>query len=703
MDNRPVQKKILLVEDEKITALIEKNILENNNFSVVIARSGEEAIEAVNKHSDFDLVLMDIDLGKGLDGTAAAEHILKYNDLPLIFLSSHTEPEIVKKTEGITSYGYILKNSGETVLIAAIKMAFRLYDSHIREKELNRKLKLQSLVLDQIDDKVTVTGMDGTISYVNNAVTAKIKQKKQEVIGTNIKALAEEIYINPQFSNIIESTRRDGSWEGELQTKSGDQGERTNYCRTKLIFDDEGNPFALCGLSTDITEVKQMREKILKDREFYELLLDSSYNPLFVTSADLEIIYSNQPFNEFLRSLGILKLAKGSHLNDICNFLGDSTESDYSDVFSLGKPKITEEVIVVNSKVKYLEIIKSPVFSNSLEVISVVTVFRDITLSKNAEKKYRDLFIHAPVGIVHVDSNGIITDCNDNFVRIIGSSKQALVGLETLKLPDQRVVKTIKKALEGHTAIFKGTYNSVTADKATVAKAKFTPFSPYGETNCGAIGIIEDITEREEADSQIKSLLKEKDLLLKDSHHRVKNNMGIIKGLLLLRAEELKDQNLKKILKEAATKINSLIVLQDRLYKTENHASINVDHYIRTLASEILNVLSHDKAVRCIIESENLELHPKKLLSTGIILNELITNSLKHGFTGNPDPQISITVKNIDDELILTYEDNGIGIPENLPFSDGMFGLNLVKLMTSELSGKLEILKSKVTIRFPVL
>ncbi|MFC1670361.1 PAS domain S-box protein [Spirochaetota bacterium] len=132
------QKTILLVEDEVIIALAEKKTLEKYGYKVFSVSTGEKAVETVEKKSDIDLILMDIDLGKGMDGTEAAEIILKYNDVPVVFLSSHTESEIVEKTEGITSYGYVVKNSGETVLDASIKMAFKLFEER---QEVNRQRK----------------------------------------------------------------------------------------------------------------------------------------------------------------------------------------------------------------------------------------------------------------------------------------------------------------------------------------------------------------------------------------------------------------------------------------------------------------------------------------------------------------------------------------------------------------------------------
>ena len=136
-----MNKTILLVEDEAIIAVIHRKILNKFGFDVITAATGEKAVEIACSTPGIDLILMDIDLGEGIDGTEAAERILACKEIPLVFLSSHTEPEVVNKTEGITSYGYIVKNSGETVLIASIRMAFKLFEAKVKEKFKNEELQ----------------------------------------------------------------------------------------------------------------------------------------------------------------------------------------------------------------------------------------------------------------------------------------------------------------------------------------------------------------------------------------------------------------------------------------------------------------------------------------------------------------------------------------------------------------------------------
>jgi CheY-like chemotaxis protein len=128
-----IQKKILLVEDEAIIGLSGKKQLEKYGYNVLHTMTGEKAIDIVlNQNESIDLILMDIDLGRGIDGVMAAKLILKEKEIPIVFLSNHTEPEIVEKTKKIASYGYVVKSSGIRVLNESIKMAFKLFNAKLK-------------------------------------------------------------------------------------------------------------------------------------------------------------------------------------------------------------------------------------------------------------------------------------------------------------------------------------------------------------------------------------------------------------------------------------------------------------------------------------------------------------------------------------------------------------------------------------------
>ena len=138
--------------------MAKKQQLAKLGYTVDHVLTGEAAVSyALDADSRPDLILMDIDLGKGIDGTEAARQILNETDIPVIFLSSHTEPEVVEKTEKITSYGYVVKNSVITVLDASIKMAFKLFEAYRSYNSRNQELYAIAEELEQANEELTST------------------------------------------------------------------------------------------------------------------------------------------------------------------------------------------------------------------------------------------------------------------------------------------------------------------------------------------------------------------------------------------------------------------------------------------------------------------------------------------------------------------------------------------------------------------
>ncbi|MDQ7827155.1 MAG: response regulator [Candidatus Eremiobacteraeota bacterium] len=151
--NGSARKKILLVEDQKVTSKVEAYALEKMEYEVTIVISGEKAVEAIKTDPSIDLVLMDIELGEGIDGTEAARQILAVRNLPLIFLTAHSGQEMVEKVRGITRYGYVIKNSGDFVLRSSIEMTFELFDAHANLERKKEELRILSSHLQKVREE----------------------------------------------------------------------------------------------------------------------------------------------------------------------------------------------------------------------------------------------------------------------------------------------------------------------------------------------------------------------------------------------------------------------------------------------------------------------------------------------------------------------------------------------------------------------
>jgi PAS domain S-box-containing protein len=178
-----IRKRLLLVEDEAIIALGEKKQLERYGYEVLTVTSGQKALEVCKVDRDIGLILMDIDLGRGMDGTEAARLILQERELPIVFLSSHTEPDIVARTEAITSYGYVVKNSSITVLDASIKMAFRLFQANQQTLAVNKKLEA---TLDALPELLFEVDLDGRYWDAHYPDPSLLYRPVTELIGLRV-------------------------------------------------------------------------------------------------------------------------------------------------------------------------------------------------------------------------------------------------------------------------------------------------------------------------------------------------------------------------------------------------------------------------------------------------------------------------------------------------------------------------------------
>jgi PAS domain S-box-containing protein len=203
------------------------------------------------------------------------------------------------------------------------------------------------------------------------------------------------------------------------------------------------------------------------------------------------------------------------------------------------------------------------------------------------------------------------------------------------------------------------------------------------------IGLHSDITERRLAENMISSLLAEKDLLLKEVHHRIKNNMNNIMALLSFQSIGLKDPSAVSSLEDARNRVQSMMVLYDKLYRSADFRAISTKQYLTSLIDEILRNFPNRQPVSVETRIDDLILEPEIMSPVGMILNELLTNILKHAFIGKESgAAIRVLLSAKDNHAILTVEDNGIGLPESIDIEDPPgFGLQLVGILTRQLDG----------------
>jgi two-component sensor histidine kinase len=222
------------------------------------------------------------------------------------------------------------------------------------------------------------------------------------------------------------------------------------------------------------------------------------------------------------------------------------------------------------------------------------------------------------------------------------------------------------------------------------------------------VAIFDVITERKLAEEKVLASLAEKETLLKEVHHRVKNNMQVISSLLRLQERKVKDKDSAAILKDSQNRIQSMALVYNKLYRSENLAGINMTEYINELTLGLVKSYAvNPSRVTVKIDPVGVFLDVDQAIPCGMVINELVTNSLKYAFPDSRKGQIFISLKEeVDHTLELVVSDNGVGIPENINFDNtSTLGIKLVSnLVRDQLGGKMELNRSRgttVRITFP--
>ncbi len=206
-------------------------------------------------------------------------------------------------------------------------------------------------------------------------------------------------------------------------------------------------------------------------------------------------------------------------------------------------------------------------------------------------------------------------------------------------------------------------------------------------------GANQDITDQKHAEESLRRLISEKEILLKELQHRVKNNMNIIASLLHLGMDKIRDDDARNIFADAISRINSMSAIYEQLYSSKNLDRIDLNVYIKSLTDSIFRTYNFDSTTgRLITTLDDVKLDLKRLIPLGLILNELITNSLKYAYPGTMNGEIRVSLHKSDDLLILSVSDDGIGMPDDFNIEDSAsMGLMLVSILTRQIDGNLKI------------
>jgi PAS domain S-box-containing protein len=216
----------------------------------------------------------------------------------------------------------------------------------------------------------------------------------------------------------------------------------------------------------------------------------------------------------------------------------------------------------------------------------------------------------------------------------------------------------------------------------------------------GVIEYVRDITERKKAEDRLQASLREKEVLLREIHHRVKNNMQVISSLLNLQSRHISDPNVLEMFKESQRRIRSMALIHERLYQSSDLSRIEFSQYLRNLATHLLHSYQVDSSrIRLTLDAEEVFLNINTAIPCGLIVNELVSNALKHGFPDGRSGEVAVELHKIaGDGYELKVRDDGIGFPEGLDFRQTQtLGMQIVVTLVSQIDASIELRSERGT------
>ena len=592
----------------------------------------------------------------------------------------------------------------------AVQVVFR--DMTEREKILKSlqqtKEELESII-ESSPSAITVLDMNGRIKLWSPAAEKIFGWKKNEIIGKPnpmVPPEHQELYQR-QLKNISKGSQFTLE---DVESLTRDGNRIYISLSVSPLLNSEGEVEHMLAIMTDITKRKKAEIRLKESENLYRTIFENTGAATILFNKDGLITLTNSEMEKVTGYKkediqGKRKWMEFVHPEDLPIMMEYHKKRE---IDPRSAPK-NYEIRIINKKgeLRNAQITVDKIPSMDLYVTSVV----DITNLKNAyqqleesENRFRSMFENNPVAYQSLDVNGAYLDMNQPLCELLGYAKEELLGrnFKDYWSPEHReqfheefkdlnkdgfvnnqVIELITKKGEKKTVLL------------TCRLQKDTKTNKPIRSHC----ILTDVTEHQKILDKLQESLEEKEMLLKEIHHRVKNNLMIISSLLNLQSRSIKDKATLSVFRESQNRARSMALIHDRLYRSTDLKRINFGVYIQNLANELFHTYVLDPAkIKLVYDVEELMVDINTAVPLGLIVNELAANAMKYAYPEGESGKIYICFHKKGEKYILRIKDEGVGIPADLDISQvKTLGLQLVSSLTQQIDGEIELKRDKGT------
>jgi PAS domain S-box-containing protein len=698
---------------------------------------------------------------------------------PLTDETSYPFPNKIKHHQYTFSPIYDADGCVETVIITSQNISERkraeaaLQESNQRianiEAALRERQDQLQAILDNSPAVIYLMDVENRYLLINRNYENLIGLTKEQILGKSIY----EIWSHEIADSFAANNQKvlEGGTPIKVEEVAPQEDGVHTYISIKFPLQDaNGVPYAVCGISTDITEYKRAEEELKKSEERWQLALKGNNEGIWDLNLKTNEVFRSARYKEILgyedHELG----------NDNDDWVRRIHPDDFDRVMQANLDYLERKIPYYaveyrlrckNGSYKWVMGRAQAVWDEAGNPVRMVGSTTDISNHKLAEEalrkseqQFREIFEHASLGLslINFQTHQFI-QVNPAYYQLLGYSETEIASLtfDEITHPDD-----LEQDLHYMEQINQGKIDSFRLEKRYLRKngevmwgnLTLTVLRDQDGKPGFCLGMIE-ITERKYAEDQIKASLQEKETLLKEIHHRVKNNLQIISSLLRLQSRQLRDQQAIALFKESQNRVQAMALIHEKLYQSSNLAQIDFQEYIKTLVQALFRSYDahrHGVTFKCNVEPVSLAIDIA--IPCGLIINELVSNSLKYAFPETLGGEICISLQSLQHrfsnpgktsppapllqkegsqtppslqgnrsegeefgglglnypidvlepqstasvdqgQFILTISDNGVGLSENFDFrNSSSLGLQLVCRLTKQLEASIELNRS---------
>jgi len=465
----------------------------------------------------------------------------------------------------------------------------------------------------------------------------------------------------------------------------------------RTIFN--GKP-ALIGSLIDITPRKKQEAQLRQSEELFRQLFQNAPNAIAQLDSENQVLKINPRFGEMF---GYTEAeVTGININDLVVPESERTQAERFTSLSYDGNPIQGEAIRKTKDGKHLNVLVAsvPVFIDG-KTTFVYAIYLDITERKQIqaelqkEKEFVESAINSLPGIFFLfNEHSRLQRWNRNLEQVTGYTDTELQNrpLDAF-IPDEDL-QAVTRAMDSKT-----THRDLRLETYLITKSgQQIPYYLTGHllvsnNNRYIVGTGIDFSHRKKAEENVKKSLREKEVLLEEIHHRVKNNLAVINGLLELQSYNTENLEVKNLLKDSQSRIHSMALVHEQLYQMETLSEIELGNYIEQLVHSIKQMI-HDTQndIHFSMHADPIYLTITQAVPCGLLLNEIITNAFKHAFIDQDEGEIRIDIVFNDPKITLKIVDNGAGLPENFDINKpDSLGMTLIRTLSKQLEAELEI------------